>query len=71
MINNGTVTLPPASDDSIAEFPEGYILLLQVDVTGLHPADARRIRFLNRYILVTINDDDSKVTKRPHEALPL
>lgn len=60
LLNTGSITLPATLDDSEVEFSEGYILFLQVDVNGLHPSDARRIGFLNRYILVTIRDDDSK-----------
>lgn len=57
------------SDDTEAELPEGYILLLQVDVNRLHPSDARRVQFLNRYVLVTIQDNDSKnLTSGPRDA---
>lgn len=52
--------LPLPLDDSIPEVSEGYILVLEAGVSGLHPFDARRIEFLNRYILVEIEDDDSK-----------
>lgn len=60
LFNTGSVALPAALDDTQAEFSEGYIILLQVDVNGLHPSDARRIQFLNRFVLVTIEDNDSK-----------
>lgn len=59
-MNAGSLALPVTSDDTEAELPEGYILLLQVDVNDLHPSDAKRIQFLNRYVLVTIQDNDSK-----------
>ncbi len=56
----GSVMLPLPIDDRENEITEGYLLLLQVDTNNMHPADARRLQFLNRYILVTIEDDDSK-----------
>ena len=59
--NGGTVLLPSALDDSAMELTEGYLLVLQQDINGLHPADAARIKFLNRFVLVTIEDDDSKL----------
>ena len=61
LLNEGSVALPAILDDSDAEVSEGYVLRLDVDVTNMHPSDARRIQFLNRYVLVTIEDDDSKM----------
>lgn len=63
VINEGSVALPLPLDDSDRELPEGYLLVLQEDINGLHPSDARRIGFLNRFILVTIEDNDSKYFK--------
>lgn len=60
--NGGSVALPTSTDDSENELPEGYLLILQEAINGLHPSDARRIQFLNRFILVTIEDDDGKPT---------
>lgn len=60
LVNAGSETLPLPSDDKENEVTEGYILLLQIDPSNMHPVDARRVQFLNRYILVSIEDDDSK-----------
>lgn len=59
MENGGGVELPLPVDDSDSEAIEGYLLVLEVDIDDLHPSDANRIQFLNRYVLVTIEDDDS------------
>lgn len=66
LLNEGGVELPIALDDSEVETSEGYILFLDVDINSLHPLDARRIQFLNRYILVTIEDDDSMLLVGVH-----
>lgn len=60
LTNEGSVALLQPSDDNDPEVDEGYILLLDVEANTLHPSDANRIQFLNRYILVTVEDNDSK-----------
>ena len=60
LTNEGSVALLQPSDDNDPEVDEGYILLLDVEAGNVHPSDANRIQFLNRHILITIEDDDSK-----------
>ena len=58
--NGGSVAVPLPLNDNETEVSEGYLLVLEVDFDKVHPLDARRIQFLNRYILVIIEDDDSE-----------
>ncbi len=44
-------------DDSEAELPEGFLILLQVQQALIDPRDYARIQFLNDIILVTIEDN--------------
>lgn len=54
------VPVPLPLDDLEAELPEGYLLVLSVQSDHVHPLDEERIRFLNRFILVAIEDDDGE-----------
>ena len=54
-----SVEIPLSTDDSENEVVEGYLLVVQVDLEHTHPSDAARIQFFNRYILISIVDDDS------------
>lgn len=44
-------------DDTVAEFTEGYILYLQLDLSSVNPRDVSRIQILNDVILVSILDN--------------
>ena len=46
------------TDDAIAELSEGFIYILEVDGANTDPRDLERIQYLNRHILVIIEDDD-------------
>ena len=56
------MAIPLPIDDRENEVTEGYIYILEVDMQYVHPSDQNRTRFLNRYILATIKDNDSKLT---------
>lgn len=60
LFSEGNVTLPLPLNDADNELQEGYLFILELDTDNVHPLDVDRIQFLNRFVLVTIEDDDSK-----------
>lgn len=70
LLNGGSIALPLPSNDDEIETVEGYLLVLRAD-NGLHPSDARRIQFLNRFILMSIEDDDSKPSTLIYSNCPI
>ena len=56
----GSIHVPQPLDDTTSELEEGYLFTLSINTSNIHQLDRERVQVLNRFVLVTIKDDDSK-----------